>query len=205
MTTWNLPTMFGCNRTPGTGHQVADVVVAFVVVFLAELGDKTQLVALTLAGRHPALKVMAALGVAIAVLQTLSVTAGALISQAAPDRAIAVGAGLLFLGFAVWTWRSADEDEDVPGSRGLRLHSVAVAFFLAELGDKTMLTTAGLAAERGAIPVWIGSFGAMLTATALAVVGGKALTTRVRPDALRRAGAVAFAVVGALTLASAAS
>ena len=86
---------------------MGDVATAFVVVFLAELGDKTQLVALTLGGRYPPLKVLAVLGVAIAILQTLSVTVGVLVAEAVPDRAVAVGAGLLFLGFAVWTWRTA--------------------------------------------------------------------------------------------------
>jgi Ca2+/H+ antiporter, TMEM165/GDT1 family len=186
---------------------VSDVLATFVVVFLAELGDKTQLVALTLAGRYPALKVLAVLGAAIAVLQTLSVTVGALISEVVPDRAIAVGAGLLFLGFAVWTWRSRDEDdgedEGVPAGRA-GLFSVAVAFFLAELGDKTMLTTAGLAADRGAVPVWIGSFCAMFAATALAVLAGRALMTRVSATTLRTIGAAAFALVGVGTLAGAA-
>jgi Ca2+/H+ antiporter, TMEM165/GDT1 family len=177
---------------------VADVLAAFAVVLLAELGDKTQLVALTLAGRHPALRVLLALTAAIAVLQTLSVTAGALVAEAVPDRAIAIAAGLLFLGFAVWTWRSDDEDEGDAGARGLV--GAAVAFFLAELGDKTMLTTAGLAADRGAVAVWIGSFAAMVAATALAVVAGRGLTARVRPETLRRIGAVAFAVVGVVTL-----
>ncbi len=183
---------------------MADVLAAFAVVFLAELGDKTQLVALTLAGRYPALKVLAALGAAIAVLQTLSVTAGALVSEVVPDRAIAVGAGLLFLGFAVWTWRSRDAGDDDESAAGTGLLSVAGAFFLAELGDKTMLTTAGLAADRGAVPVWIGSFAAMLAATALAVVAGRALMARVSPAALRTIGAVAFAVVGVVTLGGAA-
>src|SRR3546814_6239032 len=82
---------------------MGDVLASFAVVFLAELGDKTQLVALTLAGRYSALKVLAVLGAALLLLQTLSVTAGALISEVVPDRAIAVGAGVLFLGFAVWT------------------------------------------------------------------------------------------------------
>lgn len=181
---------------------MADVLTAFAVVFLAELGDKTQLVALTLAGRYSALKVLAALGATILVLQTLSVTAGALISDLVPDRAIAAAAGLLFLGFAVWTWRSAeDEGEDVAATGGLV--SVAIAFFLAELGDKTMLTTAGLAANRGAVPVWVGSTAAMIAATSLAIVGGRALAARVSPDLLRRIGAIAFAVVGAATLAGA--
>jgi putative Ca2+/H+ antiporter (TMEM165/GDT1 family) len=183
---------------------VADVLAAFAVVLLAELGDKTQLVALALAGRHPAGRVLLALGAAIAVLQTLSVTAGALISRTVPDRAIAIGAGLLFLLFGVLTWRSADEEE-AGGETAARagLLGVATAFFLAELGDKTMLTTAGLAADRGAVPVWLGSFAAMAAATALAVLAGRALSGRVSPEALRRAGAVAFVLVGVLTLATA--
>ena len=116
-----------------------------------------------------------------------------LLSRALPDRAIAIGAGLLFLGFAVWTWRTADEEPEAdPAAGRAGLLSVAGAFFLAELGDKTMLTTAGLAADRGAVPVWIGSFAAMMAATALAVLAGRALTRRVRPGLLRRLGAVAL-------------
>lgn len=189
------------------GLRMADVLAAFAVVFLAELGDKTQLVALTLAGRYRAHEVLAALGAAIVVLQTLSVTAGALISRAVPDRAIAVGAGVLFLGFAVWTWRAADEDDGDGGRAGggrTGLLSVAAAFFLAELGDKTMLTTATLAADRGPVPVWLGSLAAMLAATALAVIAGRALTRRIAPGTLRRIGAVAFLVVGVATLVGAA-
>ena len=185
---------------------MADVAAAFAVVFLAELGDKTQLVALTLAGRYPPAKVLAALGAAIVVLQTLSVTAGALISEVVPDRAIAAGAGVLFLGFAVWTWRSADDDDDdeLDGAARAGLLAVAAAFFLAELGDKTMLTTAGLAADRGAVPVWVGSTAAMLAATALAVLAGRSLMSRVSSRTLRTIGAAAFAVVGVATLVGAA-
>ena len=182
---------------------VGEVVAAFVVVFLAELGDKTQLVALTLGGRYPASRVLLALAGAIALLQTISVTLGALVSRALPDRTVAIGAGLLFLGFAVWTWRSADDpDDDTVTPRG-GLLGAATAFFLAELGDKTMLTTASLAADRGALPVWIGSFAAMLAATTLAVVAGRTVTQRVGADVLRRVGAAAFAIVGVVTLATA--
>ena len=183
---------------------MGEVATAFAVVFLAELGDKTQLVALTLAAQHRAARVLVALIAAIALLQTLSVTAGALISRAVPDRSIAVAAGLLFLGFAVWTWRGRNADESDGGAAYARgLFGAATAFFLAELGDKTMLTTAGLAADHGAVPVWIGSFGAMVASTTLAVLLGRSLTTRVPASTLRTIGAVAFAVIGLLTLASA--
>jgi putative Ca2+/H+ antiporter (TMEM165/GDT1 family) len=182
---------------------VGDVLAAFVVVSLAELGDKTQLVALTVAGRYPAYRVLAVLAATIAILQTISVTVGAILAQALPDRVVAVGTGVLFLGFAAWTWRSADEPDEKPGAVRAGLLSVGTAFFLAELGDKTMLTTAGLAADRGAVPVWIGSFAAMVSATALAVLAGRALTQRLHPRLLRKLGAGAFAVVGVVTLATA--
>src|SRR3546814_5342929 len=90
MTRWSSPDP--PRFQPGVGP-MGDVLASFAVVFLAELGDKTQLVALTLAGRYSALKVLAVLGAALLLLQTLSVTAGALISEVVPDRAIAVGAG----------------------------------------------------------------------------------------------------------------
>jgi Ca2+/H+ antiporter, TMEM165/GDT1 family len=180
---------------------MTDVATAFAVVFLAELGDKTQLVALTLAGRYRASQVLGVLGVTIALLSLLSVTVGALLAEVLPDTAIGVGAGVLFLGFAVWTWRSVDEDDDAPDAGRAGLIGVAAAFFLAELGDKTMLTTAGLAADRGPVEVWIGAFAALFAATALAVGAGTALTRRVGRATLARVGAVAFAVVGVATIA----
>jgi Ca2+/H+ antiporter, TMEM165/GDT1 family len=180
-----------------------DVGTAFVVVFLAELGDKTQLVALTLAGRYRASQILAVLGVTIAVLQLLSVTVGAVLGELLPGTAIGLGAGALFLAFAVWTWRSAAiPDDDGPAQPGRRgLIGVAAAFFLAELGDKTMLTTAGLAADRGPVPVWIGAFCALFAATALAVNAGRALTRRLGRATLARIGAGAFAAVGLATIA----
>jgi Ca2+/H+ antiporter, TMEM165/GDT1 family len=179
-----------------------DVGTAFAVVFLAELGDKTQLVALTLAGRYRAGEVLAVLGATIAVLQLLSVTVGAVLGELLPGTAIGLGAGLLFLAFAVWTWRSAgDPGDDGPAEPARRgLAGVAAAFFLAELGDKTMLTTAGLAADRGPVPIWIGAFLALFAATALAVTVGRALTRRIGRAALARLGAAAFALVGTATI-----
>jgi Ca2+/H+ antiporter, TMEM165/GDT1 family len=181
---------------------VLDVLTAFVVVFLAELGDKTQLVALTLAGRYRAGQVLAALGITIALLQLLSVTVGAVVGELLPGPAVGFGAGALFLGFAVWTWRSVGRpDDDGPAQPGRRgLVGVAVAFFLAELGDKTMISTAGLAADRGAVEVWIGAFAGLFLATCLAVLAGRALTRRIGRDTLARLGAAAFAVVGTATI-----
>lgn len=178
--------------------------VAFGVVFLAELGDKTQLVVLTLGTRYKAAPALGALGLAILVLQGISVTAGAAVGEALPDDAVTIAAGLLFCTFAVVTWRTAAHaDEGAPPAAGRGVWGLALAFFLAELGDKTMITTASLAADRGALGVYAGSVVAMLASTVLALVAGNAIAQRVPASTMGRIGAVAFAAVGVFTLLSA--
>jgi putative Ca2+/H+ antiporter (TMEM165/GDT1 family) len=186
---------------------MTDLAIALGVVFIAELGDKTQLVALSLGARYRPINVVAALGATILVLQTLSVTIGSLIGDALSPRLTALIAGTMFIGFGVWTWwasHSGDTEDDLvagPPTRGLA--AVAIAFFIAELGDKTMLTTAALAADRSTIAVWIGSTLAMLTATTVAVIAGRALTRHVSQRGLQLVGAIAFLAVGTATLAGA--
>src|SRR5687768_8041934 len=134
---------------------------ALGLVFIAELGDKTQLVALGFGARHRLAPVLAGVVAAYAVTNLLSVVVGGLLGAALPTRAIGLVGGVLFLGFAAWTLRSDDDGEEdgeanAGGDRSVFL-SVAVAMFVAELGDKTMLATATLAAQGDPVLVWIGA------------------------------------------------
>lgn len=182
---------------------MADVVVAAVVIFLAELGDKTQLVVLTAGSRHRTTSVLAALAVAIAILEALAVTVGGALDRLLPDDLVTLGAGLLFLAFAVITWRDRDGDDDELGATGrASLLGLVTAFVVAELGDKTMLGTASLAASRNPVAVWIGATIGFWAVTALAVFAGAWLARRVHPRTLTRVGAAAFAAVGVATLLS---
>jgi len=190
--------------------------VALAVVFVAELGDKTQLVVLTMGARQRPVLLLAGLAVVAAVLMGIAVTVGAAVGSAVPDRAITAFAGVLFLGFAVWTWHeSRDEPDEVepveaPDSpeaqagdrRGL--FGVLGAFTVAELGDKTQLTAASLAAGRSAFGVWIGATLGLVAASAVALLAGRFLRNRISDQLLGRLGAGAFAIVGVLSLASAA-
>lgn len=183
------------------------LLLALGVVFVAELGDKTQLVVLTMGARQRLVVAIPGLLATIAVLQGIAVSVGAALAEVVPDPALQIGAGVLFLAFAVWTWRSADhvEDEDAATQRaGAGVLGMCVAFFLAELGDKTQLTSAALAADRGVLAVWIGATLGLFGATLLALVAGRAIAERVSERALSLVGAVAFALVGVLTLVSAA-
>ncbi|MXV87704.1 MAG: TMEM165/GDT1 family protein [Acidimicrobiales bacterium] len=184
---------------------MADVGVAFSIVFLAEIGDKTQLVALTTAGRHGAVKTLAAFAAAIALLQTVSVAAGSAVGSIFGGRAATAVVGGLFVVLGLWTWWSADGDkEEMPKGLGrASLLGATGLFLLAELGDKTMIATAALAAERSAVFVWLGSFAAMVAATGLAVVVGQQLVERLSGPRLARIGAVVFVAVGVITIVNA--
>ena len=178
--------------------------VSFGVIFVAELGDKSQLMALAFAARFKALEVLAGIAVATALVHAFSVALGAVMGVALPTRAIDVIAGLAFLGFAAWTLRGDEltEDEASRVARGNRSAVVAasVAFFLAELGDKTMLATITLATNHGVVGTWAGSTAGMVAADALAIVAGKALGARLPERAIKVGAAALFVLFGVLLI-----
>ena len=179
----------------------AAAALAFGVVFLAEIGDKSQLLVLSLAGRFRRLPVLLGVSTAVLLIQGLSVVAGSFIADRVPKRPVEIVAGLLFLGFAAWSLRSSDETahEVAPSQRSAYLTS-AVAFLAAEFGDKTMLATAALAARGDRLGTWVGSSAAMIASAAIAVLVGGALARRIKPQVLRYAAAAAFVIVGSLLL-----
>jgi putative Ca2+/H+ antiporter (TMEM165/GDT1 family) len=180
------------------------VFVSFGVIFLAELGDKSQLMALAFATRYRALPVLVGITVATAAVHLVSVLVGAVLGAALPVRAITIAGGLAFLGFAAWTLRgdqlTEEEAARVDRSQGSAIVAASVAFFLAELGDKTMLATITLATTGSLLAVWIGSTLGMVAADALAIGVGRILGDRLPERAVRIGAAVAFLVFGLVLL-----
>lgn len=177
------------------------VATALGLVFLAELGDKTQLVVLTMGAGRRLGPTLAGLLATIALLQALAVGVGRLLAAAVPDTALGVASGLLFVAFAVWTWVATDdhdEDDGPPGS----LAGFLLALFVAELGDKSSIATALLATTNDAVLTWVGATLGFFGATLVSLAAGSWLRTRIRPATLQRAGAIAFLVVGIVTLAT---
>jgi putative Ca2+/H+ antiporter (TMEM165/GDT1 family) len=181
------------------------LLLSFGVIFVAELGDKSQLMALAFSARFKAWPVLLGITIATAVVHAVSVGVGVVLGASLPTRPITIVAGVAFLGFAAWTLRGDEltEDEAARADRSTRSAVVAasVAFFLAELGDKTMLATITLATTEGALGTWAGSTLGMVAADALAIVAGQQLGSRLPERAIRIGATATFVVFGLLLLA----
>jgi len=174
------------------------------VIFLAELGDKSQLMAMTFATRFKARTVLLGITIATAVVHAASVAIGAVMGDALPTAAISVLAGVAFLGFAAWTLRgdtlTEEEESKVKKASGSALLAVGVAFFLAELGDKTMLATITLATDNGLFGTWVGSTLGMVIADALAIGAGLWLGRQLPEKIVKYGASAAFAAFGVLLI-----
>jgi Ca2+/H+ antiporter, TMEM165/GDT1 family len=175
---------------------------ALGLVFLAELGDKTQLVAMGLGARHRLAPVMAGVALAYMATNLLSVVVGGVLGASLPTRAVGIGGGIIFLVFAAFALRAKDDGEgDVEVRSGRVVLSVAAAMFIAEMGDKTMIATATLAAQGEPVLVWIGATIGIILSGLVGVLVGRAVGARVPERAVRIGSATLFVAFGVTLIA----
>ena len=162
-------------------------IASLLFVTLAEMGDKTQLLAMAFATRFPAPTVLSAVFVATLLNHALAVAAGRLLTNVIPLDVISLTAALSFILFGLWTIRGDTlEGEDQPHSSFGPFLTVAIAFFLAELGDKTQLATISLAVKYSdPIAVLLGTTAGMVVADSIGIGIGIVLGKRL-PDTLIR-------------------
>ncbi|KQZ89536.1 hypothetical protein ASD62_09710 [Phycicoccus sp. Root563] len=177
------------------------------VIFVAELGDKSQLMAMTFATRYTVRQVLIGITVATAIVHLASVGIGAVVGNSFADKQwiISIVAGVAFIAFAAWTLRgdelTEDEADKARRSTGKAIVAVGIAFFLAELGDKTMLATITLATQEGWLGTWIGSTVGMVAADALAIGVGAVLGKKLPERVIKIGASVAFLVFGLILIA----
>ena len=178
--------------------------VSFMVVGLAEIGDKTQILSLILAARfRRPWPIIFGIFVATLLNHAAAAFAGTLFARFLAGDAMRWMLGISFLGVAVWAlFPDRYEGKDQASPRYGAFVSTLVAFFLAEIGDKTEIATAGLAARFDAMtPVVLGTTFGMMAANVPAVLLGDRLAGKLPTKAIRIAAAIVFAVIGVLTLA----
>jgi len=184
---------------------VAAFLVALGAVFVAELGDKSQLMALTFAARYRAWVVLLGVSAATLLVHAGSVVLGVTIAAAIPTQAIQLAGGIAFFAFAAWTIRgdSLDAEEETRAARssGRAVVAVGSAFFLAELGDKTMLVTITLATTAEPWGTWLGSTVGMVAADAIAIAVGSLLGSRLPERSIKIFASAMFVIFGVLLVA----
>ena len=192
-------------------------VVAFGVVFVAELGDKTQLLALGFGARHPLRVVACGLALGYGVANLVAVAVGGVLGAALPERPIQIVSGLVFLGFAALALRGvigtpADDGDvegsvdDAPvdivaGSPWRAVGPIGLAIAVAEMGDKTQITTATLASQSAPFGVWVGATLGAATSGMVGAAAGRSIGHRISDRAISIASAVLFAAFGVVMLA----
>ena len=178
--------------------------ISFLVILVAELGDKSQLVALWFATKYRWWLVLAGVTVATLIVHLGSVAIGRTLDQVLPENILLIVVGISFFAFAAWSLRGDTLGDDEP-TRNVPLFGafgiVAGSFFLSELGDKTQLATVTLAGDRPeAVAVWLGSTAGMVTADALAIGVGIIAGGRLPQRAIAIGAAVMFVAFGIVAL-----
>ena len=174
----------------------------FGVILLAEMGDKSQLVCMTLATRHRAGPVLAGAAAAFVLLNTLAVLFGATLAQWIPERVLAGVVALLFGVYGVLALRNSQgaegDGEITAGRRGGVFATTFLLLVLAEMGDKTQLAVAGMAGTLPPMPVWVGATLALITTSALGVLVGCKLLRLMPIHRLHQVSGVLFLVLSAV-------
>lgn len=177
------------------------LLLSFGVIFAAELGDKSQLIALAFAQRYRWQVVAAGLCAATVLVFAISVTVGHYLGATLPHSAVAIASGTAFLATGLWSLRIDADDDTAPAARSASAFLVVTsAFLLAEFGDKTMFASIGLAATHQAFAVWLGSTLAMLAADGLALALGMFARRHLPEGHIRLAAALGFLYAGSWTL-----
>lgn len=160
------------------GSWLSSAGATFLLIALAEIGDKSQLVCMTLAARHrPAPVIIGAIS-AFAILNMLAVLFGAAVAAWLPEWLVILAVAILFAIFGISSLRYREEEadeaiEEKPG------HNVFVTtfllIFLAEFGDKTQIAVAGMSSTVTASAVWSGATLALAGTSLLGVLAGRKL------------------------------
>lgn len=170
---------------------------ALVFVVLAEMGDKTQLLAMAFATKYPWKVVMQGVFVATVFNHLLAVVVGAYLNEFIPLYYIQIAAALSFIVFGLWTIRGDELGDEASDSRHGPFWTVAIAFFLAEMGDKTQFATIALAAQfNSIIPVWLGTTTGMMLADGLGIAVGLALNKKIPEKTMKWGAAIIFIAFG---------
>lgn len=176
---------------------------SFILIFVAEFGDKSQLVCMTLAAKHRPWPVLFGAVIAFAVLNLLAVLFGTVVASWIPEFWLSLIIACLFGFFGIQSLIFQDESDDgekSPPSNHSLFITALLMIFVAEFGDKTQLAVAGLASTYQGLMVWLGATLALLLTTALGVTAGQKLLKYIPINMIHKLSGLLFLAFSALAL-----
>ena len=177
---------------------IQDIFIPFLLVGLAELGDKTQLAVLVLSTKTKKYgSLLAGVMLAFALTDGIAIVLGDFIASVVPLNYVRIFAGILFVIFGVLMLYNRDKDED-NGSYELKSPFVSgfSLILVSEMGDKTQLAAALFATQYHPVMVFIGVILALLLLSTTAIYIGKQLMTRVNKNTISTAAGILFILIG---------
>ncbi len=172
-------------------------IASMLFVVLAEMGDKTQLLAMAFATQYPWRTVMWGVFAATILNHLFAVIVGSYLTSIVPLSYIQIAAAASFVIFGLWTIRGDSLDGEDKKTGRSPFWTVAIAFFIAEMGDKTQLATVALAAQYGTIvPVWLGTTTGMLIADGIGIIFGIVMGKKIPERTVKWVAALIFIAFG---------
>jgi len=175
----------------------------FLLIALAEIGDKSQLVCMTLAARHRGLPVVLGAVAAFAFLNLLAVLFGAAIAAWLPEWVVTAAVAVLFgfFGISALRFEAEDDNDDIAEKPGHGIFATTfLMIFLAEFGDKTQIAVAGLGSTADATATWVGATLALTCTSILGVVAGRRWLNRLPLHWIHRVSGVFFLLLALLAI-----
>ena len=166
---------------------------ALAFVVLAEMGDKTQLLAMAFACKFRWQTVMWGVLAATVLNHLFAVLVGSYLTAFIPLSYIQIGAAISFIAFGIWTIRGDELGDEAEKDKFSPFWTVAIAFFIAEMGDKTQLATIALAAKfQTILPVWLGTTAGMMIADGIGILFGIVLGKKIPERTMKWFAAILF-------------
>ncbi len=180
---------------------ISELIRAFLLIFAAEMGDKTQIIAMTFATQYKVKDVILGVVFGVAFNHGIAIVLGRFLSKVIPMNLIQIIAGIMFVVFGIMALRDEDADE-VKNKKALSpVTTVALAFFIGELGDKTQLTAMTLSTE-GSYPLFIliGTTLGMVATSGLGIFIGSRIGEKIPDLFIKIVSSIVFIVFGSLKL-----
>jgi Ca2+/H+ antiporter, TMEM165/GDT1 family len=181
----------------------ATALTSFALIAAAEIGDKSQLVCMTLASRHRAMPIMLGAISAFAFLNTLAVVFGVAIANWFPEYIVSLMVAFLFAAFGIHALRVEEGDDDgevnVKSDRGI-FFTTFLLISMAEFGDKTQLAVVALSSTAAPMAVWFGSTFALASTSALGVLAGRTILQKIPLTLLHKISGIIFLLLSVVAV-----